>query len=105
MDRPLIVDDKVEEIAALCRKHRVRRLALFGSAASGNFEPGSSDIDLLVEFDPMPPIEHARAFFALAEDLERLLSISVDLVEPSAIRNPYFGESVRQFQIVLYEAA
>lgn len=105
MDRLSIFGGRAQEVAALCRRHHVHRLALFGSAATGAFDPESSDIDLLVEFDPMPPIEHARVFFALAEDLESLLSIPIDLVEPGAIRNPYFGEAVRRSQVVLYEAA
>jgi predicted nucleotidyltransferase len=45
-------------LADLCRKYRVRRLDVFGSAARGDFDEESSDVDLLVEFDDMP---HADA--------------------------------------------
>ena len=38
-------------LEALCRKHGVVRLALFGSAARGELRP-DSDIDVLVEFVP-----------------------------------------------------
>jgi uncharacterized protein len=37
-------------LAALCRRHHIRRLALFGSVLKGSAQP-ESDIDLLVEFD------------------------------------------------------
>ena len=40
-----------EALEALCRRHGIRQLALFGSALSGESGPGS-DIDLLVEFEP-----------------------------------------------------
>jgi uncharacterized protein len=46
---------KREEIAELCRRHRVRRLALFGSAVGEGFDPERSDLDFLVEFKPLPP--------------------------------------------------
>ena len=39
-----------DEFAALCRRHHIRRLALFGSALRDDFGP-DSDIDLLVEFE------------------------------------------------------
>ncbi len=38
-------------LAALCRRHHIRRLALFGSVLKGTAQP-DSDVDLLVEFDP-----------------------------------------------------
>lgn len=40
-----------EELGALCRKWRIKRLAIFGSALSGHLQP-DSDIDLLVDFEP-----------------------------------------------------
>jgi predicted nucleotidyltransferase len=40
-----------ERIAAFCRKHGIRRLAIFGSALRDDFRP-DSDVDVLVEFQP-----------------------------------------------------
>lgn len=99
------VEEKMPELAALCFKHRVHRLALFGSGTGSRFDPATSDLDFLVEFKPMPPAEHAESYFGLMEDLERLLKIPVDLVEPEPIRNPYFRESIEESQVVLYDAA
>jgi len=48
-----VVEDKLEAVCDLCRRHRVARLHLFGSAAREDFRPGMSDVDLLVEFSPM----------------------------------------------------
>jgi predicted nucleotidyltransferase len=59
------------EIEALCRQFRVRRLEVFGSAASGNFRPDESDLDLLVEFKESPGPGYADRYFGLLESLEQ----------------------------------
>ncbi len=99
-----LIQSKLGELAAICRQRHVRRLALFGSAAGEHFEPASSDLDLLVEFEPLAPAEHAESYFGLQEDLERLLGIPVDLVEPGPIRNPYFKRAVEKTHVQLYAA-
>ena len=96
---------RTEDIARICRARRVRRLVLFGSAAKGGFEPGRSDVDLLVEFEPMPPAKRAEALFGLQDDLEQVLGRSVDLMEDAAVRNPYLREAIDRDHAVLYEAA
>jgi uncharacterized protein len=45
------LDVDQEALAELCRRHRIRRLSLFGSVLKGTARP-DSDIDLLVEFEP-----------------------------------------------------
>jgi len=40
-----------DALAAICRRHHIRRLSLFGSTLKGANRP-DSDIDLLVEFEP-----------------------------------------------------
>ncbi len=92
------------EIARICRRHRVRRLSVFGSAARGDDAP-ESDIDLLVEFLPMAPADRADAFFGLQSDLERLLRRTVDLLEESAVANPYLERAIARDRAVVYEAA
>jgi predicted nucleotidyltransferase len=80
-----------------CARFHVRRLALFGSAArSPDSEP--RDYDLLVEFQTMTPVQHAESYFGL---LEELLEAPVDLVEPDAIRNPFFRHAVEGTQVTL----
>ncbi len=92
-------------VAGICRQRHVVRLALFGSAATGRFEPQRSDLDFAVQFASMSPQEHANAYFGLIEDLQRLFQRPIDLVEWDFIQNPYFKQSVENTQIVLYEAA
>jgi uncharacterized protein len=100
------VASRLPAVADLCAKHHVRRLALFGSGAIGEFDAETgSDLDFLAEFSLMSPRDHAESYFGLMEDLQRLLGVPVDLVEAGASRNPYFQEAVRNTQVVLFEAA
>ncbi len=74
----------LEAIAAICQRHRVRELALFGSALRGDLRP-DSDVDLLVEFEPGAQV----GFLALAR-LQRELSVAlgrrVDLVPKGGLK-------------------
>jgi len=99
-----IIRQRQQDIAAICRRHRVRRLDVFGSAASGRFDPSRSDVDFVVEFEDMAPEDYAEAWFGLQRDLEELLGRSVDLVTYKYIKNPYFRESVDQTRVNLYAA-
>lgn len=90
------------EISVLCRRYRVRRLDLFGSAATGK-AGADSDLDFLVEFEPMAE-GYADAYFGLLEALQDLFRKPVDLVVSSAIRNPYFRRSVESSRELLYAA-
>ena len=83
-----------EELRALCRRFRVRRLDLFGSAVHGDFNPECSDFDFVVEFDRSAPQNPFDSYFGLKEGLEALLGRKVDLVELGAVRNPYLKPSI-----------
>ncbi len=89
-----IIAAKREHVAALCRRHHVRRLDVFGSATSARFNPDTSDLDFLVEFEGLPSGAAFDAYFDLKEDLEALFGRSVDLVSAQKFANPYFAESV-----------
>lgn len=99
------IHDHLEEIAALCRQHHVRRLSIFGSFVREDFDPARSDVDLLVEFVPLSPAVYAPNYFALLQALDQLFSRRVDLVTASSIRNPYFRDAVEKEQQTLYAAA
>lgn len=98
------IEQKREQLADLCRRHHVRRLALFGSALRDDFDPQHSDLDFVVEFDPLPPGTYADAWFGLYEGLEQLFGRSIDLVSVPSIKNPYFRKSVEETQTALYAA-
>ena len=89
------------ELTQLCRKYHVRRLDVFGSAATGEFE-SSSDIDFLVEFDNKVNQRRFDNYFDLHRALEQLFARPVGLVEPGGLRNPYFIRQVNQTRKQVY---
>jgi predicted nucleotidyltransferase len=90
-----------EKIAAFCRKHHIRRLALFGSTLHGE-STADSDLDVLVEFEP----DHVPglAFFAMEAELSELLGHKVDLNTPGFL-SPYFRDQVLAEAEVRYAQA
>jgi predicted nucleotidyltransferase len=99
-----IVEAKLPAVQALCRCFGVRRLDLFGSAATGRFDPERSDLDFLVEFEPMPPSPYAKACRQLQEGLERLFGRPVDLLTEPSLVNPYLRRQIEAEKRTLYSA-
>jgi predicted nucleotidyltransferase len=93
-----------EQIDALCRKHRVKKLELFGSAARDDFDALSSDVDFFVEFVDYDAPTIADQWFGLQEDLEKLLGRPVDLISLRATKNPYFLQVANRHKVTLYAA-
>ena len=89
------------QLPALCQRHRVRRLAAFGSVLTPAFT-AASDIDLIVTFEPMPLEEYASNYYDLKDALENLFSRPVDLLEAQAIRNPYLKTVLDATQQLVY---
>ena len=102
MDR--IIEEHRKELSRLCARHDVRRLEVFGSAATGQFKPESSDLDFLVELEPGSPSELAERYLGLLTDLEKLFGRSVDLLMPAAVKNPYFLRHIESSRTLLYAA-
>ena len=88
-----MIDTKRAEAAELCHRLHVRRLEVFGSAVSGEFDPARSDIDF-VEFDPNHRNDVFGDYFALKEELEFLFGLSIDLIVERAMGNPNFWANV-----------
>lgn len=99
-----IIQQNMEGIAALCRKHRVRALWVFGSATTDAWEPESSDIDFLVDLGEYDARVHRR-FFGLMHDLGDLLGRSIDLLTINSLENPYFREEVEATRKRVYGPA
>lgn len=95
--KPLISIPK-KKIAEFCRKHHIKKLAVFGSALRADFRE-DSDLDILVEFEPenIPGL----AFFAMQEELSEILGRKVDLNTPECLSR-YFRDKVLQEAQVQY---
>jgi uncharacterized protein len=85
------IDFQEEKIAEFCRRHHIRRLALFGSVLTDDFRT-DSDVDVLVEFEP----DHVPgfAFFGMEEELSELLGRKVELHTPKFLSR-YFRDKVQ----------
>ncbi|MFZ0591550.1 MAG: nucleotidyltransferase family protein [Bryobacteraceae bacterium] len=89
-----------EQIEAFCVRHHIRKLSLFGSVLTPRFRP-SSDIDVLVEFEP----GQGPGYFGLATmemELSDLLGRKVGLRTPGEIGR-YFRARVLASAVVQYE--
>lgn len=103
---PPVVTEHLSEVRALCEKHRVQRLEIFGSAVKGTFDPAKSDLDFVVEFLPnTPPGGFRGPYFSLLHDLQDLFERNIDLVERKAIENPYFLQVLELTQQPIYESS
>ena len=102
---PAAITDHLDAIRELCVKYHVKRLAVFGSAAKGTFDPARSDVDFVVEFQPQQRAGLGDVYFRLLNELQDLLKRDADRVERKAIRNPYFLEVLELSERPLYEAA
>ena len=82
-------------IAEFCKRHHVRRLALFGSVLRSDFGP-ESDVDVLVEFEPghVPGF----AFFDMQEELAGILGRRVDLHTPGSLSRYFRDQVAREAQ-------
>lgn len=87
-----------QQIAELCRRHHIRRLALFGSVLRDDFGP-ESDVDVLVEFEPgrTPGL----GFFGIEIELSELLGRKVDLNTPMFLSR-YFRDEILEKSQDLY---
>ena len=96
----LPTDIQKQQIAAFCRRHHIRKLALFGSVLREDFSP-DSDVDVLVEFAPrhVPGL----AFFAMESELSDILARKVDLNTPNFLSG-YFREQILAEAEVQYVA-
>ena len=99
---PDVIDQHRNEVAALCRGAGARLLHAFGSALRTDFDPATSDLDFMVEFDNVPPAQYADAYFALKEGLEALFGRPVDLVTENNLSNPCFRDRVTAERRIVY---
>lgn len=96
-----LFDQYTGAISKLCDAHRVKALYVFGSALTNDFNK-ESDIDLVVDFDPIPVAEYADNYFDLKFSLQDIFKRPVDLLEEKAIKNPYFKQAINQKRRLVY---
>lgn len=101
-----LIKRNMAQIIALCEKHKVLQLYVFGSALTRRFNK-DSDVDFTVIFDreALPLMVYGDNYFNFKFALEDLLKRDVDLVEYNAVRNPYFKEELDETKQLIYGKA
>jgi predicted nucleotidyltransferase len=91
-----------ERIAEFCRKWMVAEFSLFGSVLRDDFGP-ESDVDVAVA---LAPDAHWSLYewVDMIEELQEIFGRKVDLVEQTAIRNPYRRHEIFTTKQILYVA-
>lgn len=96
-----IIQEHIDELFKLCKQYHVAELYVFGSVVSGRFT-NESDIDFLVGFSGIKPLDYFDNYIDFKEELENLFARKVDLLEIQTIRNPVLKRSVDRDKIKLY---
>lgn len=98
-----LVEDKKAEIAALCRRFGIQRLDLFGSAATGAFDPETSDLDFVVDLGEYDDSVHLR-YLGLIAGLQDILERDVDVLTADTIRDSFLLAAIDRDKVRLYDA-
>jgi predicted nucleotidyltransferase len=88
-------------LVALCKRHGIRKLSVFGSVSRGDDDP-RSDLDILVEFEQGRPV--GLRFIDVQDELAALFGRKVDLNTP-AFLSRHFRDQVVAQAVPLYDAA
>ena len=101
-----LIELNLQRIIDLCRKHKVKSLAVFGSILTDRFND-DSDVDLLVDFedydrDNPGEFDYVTNYFDVRDALEMLFNRKVDLIEEKGLRNKYFIANVNRTKQMIY---
>jgi predicted nucleotidyltransferase len=103
MDFNFLIKENYNDFIKLCHSHKVAKVYAFGSSVSGNFNPNTSDIDLVVSLDIDDPADRGDALLSLWDKLEELFHRRVDLLTEDSIRNPYLRSSIDRTKKLVYD--
>ena len=96
-----VIDQHIDELKKLCQRCYVAELYVFGSVAKENFDD-NSDIDFLVLFSGVNPLDYFDNYLDFKANLEILFDRNIDLLEKQAIKNPILKKSIDRNKILLY---
>jgi predicted nucleotidyltransferase len=100
-----IISENLDNIVKICEKSNVSRLYVFGSVVTERFSDENSDLDLLVELEPMPGIDRGEKLIQFWDELENLFHRKVDLLTDQPIKNQYFKTQVEKTKQLIYDRA
>ncbi len=85
------MDEIIEKLIRLLKKHGVKKIEIFGSYARGEAKPGS-DLDVIVEFEKRKSL---LELVGIEQELEDYLGIKVDLLTEASI-SPYLRDRIKK---------
>jgi len=91
----------LKDISKLCGAYKVKSLYAFGSVLTNRFN-AKSDIDFIVDFEPIDIGEYADNYYDFKFSLQDILHRDIDLLEEKAIKNPYFLKAVSDQRQLVY---
>jgi hypothetical protein len=93
---------KQDQLQIICRRYDVARLEIFGSATRAEFDKNKSDIDFIVHFRNEKAKGLFDRYWGLAEELEKILGRSIELLTERMISNPDFRAAVDAERQTIY---
>ena len=96
---------RLSDFRNLCIDHQVKSLYAFGSSVTDNFNPITSDIDLLVEIENPDPIERGEKLIDLWDKFETFFNKKIDLLTDNSIKNPILRKNIDNTKILIYDGS
>ena len=96
-----LIENNIQKIIDLCKKHKVHKLFVFGSILTNHFND-KSDVDLVVDFNKKEVEDYFDNYFDFKYSLEELLGREIDLLEEQTIKNPYLKKNVDATKTLIY---
>ncbi|MEL5893657.1 nucleotidyltransferase domain-containing protein [Bacteroides sp. GD17] len=96
-----LIENNIQKIIALCKKHKVNKLFVFGSILTNRFND-NSDVDMVVDFGKVDLMNYADNYFDLKSALQDLFGRDVDLLEEKGIRNPILKKNIDNTKQLVY---
>lgn len=98
-----LIEDNRDAIVDLCERYGIRRLALFGSAATGGFDPATSDLDFLVDLGEYDD-RVGKRFRGFAAAIEDVLGPTVNLTATRSVKSKWFRRALAATAQTIHEA-
>ena len=96
-----LIENNIQKIIDLCKRHKVHKLFVFGSVLTDRFND-DSDVDLVVDFNKTEVEDYFDNYFDFKYSLQDLLGREIDLLEEQTIKNPYFKKNVDSTKMLIY---
>jgi predicted nucleotidyltransferase len=97
----LLIEKNILRLKTLCKRHKVEKLYLFGSARNDSFTE-NSDIDFIVRFNQTDLNLHFENYINFKEKLRQLFKREIDLIEEQTLKNPILIKSINKNKELIY---